>query len=76
MSPFLIPEFHPLDPEGELYYNNLSALAGVGKYEIQFQVGQVLQIVIRNPNNGIVACVSPSRNSVRVVLVYVTDFWT
>jgi len=74
MSPFLIPEFHPLDPEGELYYNDLSALAGVGKYEIQFKVGQVLQIVIRNPNNGIVATVSPSRNS--VVPVYVTDFST
>jgi len=43
------------DPEGELYYNDISQLAGIGKYEIQFKVGQVLQIVIRNPNNGIVA---------------------
>jgi len=43
------------DPEGELYYNDIKELAGRGKYEIQFQVGQVLQIVIRNPNNGIVA---------------------
>jgi hypothetical protein len=74
MSPFLIPEFHPLDPEGELYYNDISALAGVGKYEIQFKVGEVLQILIRNPNKGIVACVSPSRKS--VALVYVTDFLT
>jgi len=71
MSPILIPEFHPLDPEGELYYNDISQLAGVGKYEVQFKVGEVLQIVIRNPNGGIVACVSPS-----VVLVYVTDFST
>jgi hypothetical protein len=74
MSPLLIPEFHPLDPEGELYYNDIKELAGRGKYEIQFQVGQVLQIVIRNPNNGIVATVSPPRNS--VVLVSVTDFST
>ena len=74
MSPFLISRIPPLDPEGVLYYNDVSALAGVGKYEIQFKVGQVLQIVIRNPNNGIVACVSPSRNS--IVLVYVTDFST
>ncbi|KDR79308.1 hypothetical protein GALMADRAFT_243253 [Galerina marginata CBS 339.88] len=43
------------DPEGELYYNDIKALSGLGKYEIQFQVGQVLQIVIRNPNQGIVA---------------------
>jgi len=43
------------DPEGDLYYNDIKALAGVGKYEIQFKVGQVLQIVIRNPNGGHVA---------------------
>ena len=67
----MILDFHLLDPEGDLYYNNIKDLTGIGKYEIQFQVGEVLQIVIRNPNNGIVATVRPSRNS--VVPVYVTD---
>jgi hypothetical protein len=43
------------DPEGELYYHDIKDLTGFGKYEILFQVGEVLQIVIRNPNNGIVA---------------------
>ena len=71
MSPFLIPDFHPLDPEGTLYFKNDSDLVGLGKYEIQFQVGQVLQILIRNPNNKHIATVSPLATQ-----FYHTDFST